>query len=97
MGVIMNVSSVLGFVPYSIINPIYNGTKAFVHFWSMTQRTQLKGSNVRIVEIVPPSVGTDLHRERENPDVSLAFVSTALSIILQLYPSPFEGWDRRDC
>ena len=46
----------------------YNGTKAFLHFWSETQRVQLKNTNVRIVEIVPPSVGTDLHRERENPD-----------------------------
>ncbi|KAJ1032017.1 hypothetical protein NDA13_002393 [Ustilago tritici] len=68
LGVFANVSSVLGFVPYSIINPVYNGAKAFVHFWSETQRVQLKNTNVRVVEIVPPSVGTDLHRERENPD-----------------------------
>ncbi|TKY90118.1 hypothetical protein EX895_000116 [Sporisorium graminicola] len=68
VGVIMNVSSVLGFVPYSIINPVYNAAKAFVHFWSEAQRVQLKNTNVRVVEIVPPSVGTDLHRERENPD-----------------------------
>lgn len=68
VGVIINVSSVLGFVPYSIINPIYNGTKAFVHFWSEAQRVQLKNTNVRVIEVVPPSVGTDLHRERENPD-----------------------------
>lgn len=67
-GVIVNVSSVLGFVPYSIINPVYCSCKTFVHFWSETQRVQLKNTNVRVVEIVPPSVGTDLHRERENPD-----------------------------
>ncbi|KAH6638703.1 putative short-chain dehydrogenases/reductase [Truncatella angustata] len=66
--VIMNVSSVLGFVPFSVINPVYNGTKAWLHFWSVALRTQLKGSNVRIVEIAPPAVGTDLHREREDPD-----------------------------
>ncbi|KAI0380518.1 NAD(P)-binding protein [Hypomontagnella monticulosa] len=65
---IINVSSVLGFVPFSIINPVYNGTKAWVHFWSMNLRSQLKGTNVRVVEIVPPTVATDLHRERENPD-----------------------------
>lgn len=70
MAVIINVSSVLGFVPYSIINPIYNGTKAFLHFWTMTQRTVLAQTapNVRVIEVVPPSVGTDLHRERENAD-----------------------------
>jgi short-subunit dehydrogenase involved in D-alanine esterification of teichoic acids len=33
-----------------------------------TFRTQLQGTNVRIVEIAPPAVGTDLHREREDPD-----------------------------
>lgn len=36
--VIMNVSSVLGFVPFSVINPVYNGTKAWLHFWSMALR-----------------------------------------------------------
>lgn len=68
--VVINVSSILGFLPSSIINPVYNGTKAWLHFWTMNLRTQLKskGSPVRVVEIAPPSVGTDLHRERENPD-----------------------------
>ncbi|KAJ4147271.1 hypothetical protein LMH87_001807 [Akanthomyces muscarius] len=68
--VIINVSSILGFLPFSFINPIYNGTKAWVHFWSLNLRTQLAGekSPVRVVEIAPPTVGTDLHREREDPD-----------------------------
>ncbi|KAJ4349151.1 hypothetical protein N0V95_004846 [Ascochyta clinopodiicola] len=65
---IVNVSSVLGFVPFSIINPVYNGTKAWMHFWSMALRAQLKDSKVRVVEIAPPTVATDLHREREDPD-----------------------------
>ena len=29
---IVNVSSVLGFVPFSVINPVYCGTKAWMHF-----------------------------------------------------------------
>lgn len=66
--VIINVSSVLGFVPFSVINPVYNGTKAWLHFWSLALRTQLKETNVRVIEIAPPAVGTDLHREREDPD-----------------------------
>jgi len=67
-GVIMNVSSVLGYVPFSIINPVYNGTKAWMHFWTMNLRTQLKDSKIKVVEIVPPTVATDLHRERSDPD-----------------------------
>ncbi|KAJ9620498.1 hypothetical protein H2203_007704 [Taxawa tesnikishii (nom. ined.)] len=68
--VIMNVSSVLGYIPSSIINPVYNGTKAWLHFWSMNLRTQLAQAkaNVRVIEIAPPSVGTDLHRERADPN-----------------------------
>lgn len=68
--VIMNVSSVLGINPLSIENPVYNGSKAWVHSWSMNLRTQLEKEkmSVRVVEIVLPSVGTDLHCERQNPD-----------------------------
>ncbi|KAK3323329.1 short-chain dehydrogenase [Cercophora scortea] len=68
--VIINVSSILGFIPISIVNPVYNGTKAFLHLWSMNLRTQLRqgGTKIRVVEIAPPSVGTDLHRDREDPD-----------------------------
>ena len=69
-GVIMNVSSVLGYNPTSVVNPVYNGTKAWVHFFSTNIRTQLAqaGSKVKVVEIVPPTVETDLHRERKDPD-----------------------------
>lgn len=67
---IVNVSSVLGFVPFAMINPVYGGSKAWLHFWSMNLRTQLsKGrfEKVQVVEIAPPSVATDLHRERDDP------------------------------
>ncbi|OIW32771.1 NAD(P)-binding protein [Coniochaeta ligniaria NRRL 30616] len=69
--IVINVSSVLGFIPFSVINPVYNGTKAWLHFWSMNLRTQLAqggADNIRVIEIAPPTVATDLHRERENPD-----------------------------
>jgi short-subunit dehydrogenase involved in D-alanine esterification of teichoic acids len=68
-GVVMNVSSVLGFVPFSVVNPIYNGTKAWTHFFTMNLRTQLEraGSTVKVVEIIPPMVETELHRDRKDP------------------------------
>lgn len=65
---IVNVSSVLGFVPFSTMNPVYCATKSWVHFWSMSLRKQLEESGINVVEIAPPMVATDLHRERENPD-----------------------------
>lgn len=66
--VIVNVSSVLGFVPFAPINPVYNGTKAWLHFYTTNLRTQLRDTGVRVVELAPPTVATDLHREREDPD-----------------------------
>ncbi len=67
---IINVSSVLGFLPFVPLNASYSGTKAWIHFWSMNLRTRLEqtGSTVKVVEIVPPTVATDLHRERGDPD-----------------------------
>jgi short-subunit dehydrogenase involved in D-alanine esterification of teichoic acids len=74
LATIVNVSSVLGYTPTSIINPVYNGSKAWLHFWTMTLRTQLSessdGKNVEAIEIAPPTVATDLHgnRHRQAPD-----------------------------
>ena len=66
-GVVVNVSSVLGFLPSSVINPVYNGTKAWVHFFTLNLRTQYAGK-VKVVEIAPPTVSTALHRERTDPN-----------------------------
>ena len=45
------------------LDPVYNGTKAWVHFWSMNLRAQLKDTKIKVIEIAPPTVATDLHRE----------------------------------
>lgn len=98
--VIMNVSSVLGFIPFSIINPVYNGTKAWVHFWSMNLRTQLAkaGANIKVVEIAPPSVGTDLHREREDPDDNKKDKNPSALSVEEFMDDLIKGWkEDRDC
>ncbi len=46
-GVIMNISSVLGYSPFSIVNPVYNGSKAWAHFFTMNLRTQLRQAGTR--------------------------------------------------
>ena len=96
--VIMNVTSVLGFIPFSIINPVYNGTKAWAHSWSMNLRTQLKDTNIRVVEIVPPSVATDLHRERSDPhDNDKEKNQSALSLE-EFMDELTAGWkENKDC
>jgi short-subunit dehydrogenase involved in D-alanine esterification of teichoic acids len=56
---IMTVSSGLAFVPLRV-TPTYNATKAAIHMLSESLRLQLAGSSVRVVELEPPSVATDL-------------------------------------
>lgn len=52
-------SSVLAFVPIAG-NAIYSATKAALHSFALSQRFQLRHTNVRVREIAPPWVDTDL-------------------------------------
>jgi len=56
---LINISSGLAFVPLARY-PIYCATKAFVHSFTMSLRHQLKNTSVRVVELAPPWVATDL-------------------------------------
>ncbi|GAA4342051.1 SDR family oxidoreductase [Flaviaesturariibacter amylovorans] len=59
---IVNVTSGLAFIPLKIV-PVYCATKAALHSFSMSLRSQLAGTNTRVFEIAPPIVKTGLHRE----------------------------------
>ncbi|WP_300268676.1 SDR family NAD(P)-dependent oxidoreductase [Microbacterium sp.] len=56
---IMTVSSGLAFAPLRV-TPTYNATKAAIHLLSESLRLQFTGTNVSVVEIVPPSVRSEL-------------------------------------
>jgi len=56
---LMTVSSGLAHLPLAF-TPTYNGTKAFIHRYSESIRLQLAGTSVKVVELVPPAVQTDL-------------------------------------
>ena len=56
---ILNVSSGLGFVPIAAM-PVYCATKAGVHLFTVSLRRQLKDTSVRVFEVVPPAVDTEL-------------------------------------
>jgi uncharacterized oxidoreductase len=58
---IINVTSGLGIVPL-IITPIYSATKAGLHSFSVSLRKQLANTSVKVFEIIPPIVDTDLDR-----------------------------------
>ena len=61
--VIVNVSSGLGFVPLAMM-PIYCATKAALHSFSLSLRHQLRKSSVKVVELIPPTVDTELDHGR---------------------------------
>jgi uncharacterized oxidoreductase len=54
-----NVSSGLAFVPYPNA-PVYCATKAALHSYTMSLRYALSETNVRVVEIIPPAVKSNL-------------------------------------
>jgi len=56
---IMTVSSGLAFAPLKV-TPSYNASKAAMHMLSESVRLQLADTSVRVVELEPPSVRTDL-------------------------------------
>jgi uncharacterized oxidoreductase len=63
---VLNVSSVLGFVPLAVA-ALYSATKAAIHAYSMGLRYQLKGTSVHVQEIAPPWVQTDMLNSSEEP------------------------------
>jgi uncharacterized oxidoreductase len=58
---IVNVSSGLALIPFTI-SPIYSAAKAGLHAYTRCLRTQMKGSAVKVVELLPPGTETPLFR-----------------------------------
>jgi uncharacterized oxidoreductase len=56
---IVNVTSGLSFTPLARA-PIYCATKAAMHSFTLSLRHQLKDTPIRVVELIPPAVDTDL-------------------------------------
>jgi uncharacterized oxidoreductase len=78
---IINVSSGLGLMPMPN-TPVYSATKAAIHTYSLVLRQQLKDTSVKVIEIVPPMVDTDLNKEGRNA-VRLKFRGISVSEYIQ--------------
>jgi short-subunit dehydrogenase involved in D-alanine esterification of teichoic acids len=68
---IVFMSASLGLLPTLVRTPGYNASKAALHSWITTLRQQLKdaGNKIRVVEVFPPAVQTELHDEKHQPDM----------------------------
>jgi uncharacterized oxidoreductase len=58
---IVNISSGLGFAPLAFM-PLYCATKSAMHSFSLSLRHQLRETSIKVFEIIPPTVDTELDR-----------------------------------
>ena len=82
---IITVTSGLAFVPLAL-TPTYSATKAAIHSWTQSLRFQLAETNIRVHEIAPPGVQTDLmpgHRTSPHAMPFDAFIDEVMAILGQ--------------
>jgi uncharacterized oxidoreductase len=64
---VMYVTSGLAFVPLAL-TAVYSATKAALHSYSMSQRFKLRGTSVKVLELAPPYVRTELMGSHQASD-----------------------------
>jgi short-subunit dehydrogenase involved in D-alanine esterification of teichoic acids len=80
---VITVSSGLAFTPLAV-TPSYNASKAAIHMLSESIRLQYAGSSVKIVELEPPSVRTQLMPGQETNAVAMPledFIAEVMSLL----------------
>jgi uncharacterized oxidoreductase len=89
---VITVSSGLAFVPLAA-TPTYCATKAAIHSWTQSLRHQLRGTNVEVLEIIPPYVQTELLSESQASDPRAMplkdYIAETIDI-LKTHPAPPE-------
>lgn len=80
---IINTTSALGFVPFAA-TATYSATKAALHSYTLSQRYLLKDSTVKVLEIVPSGVQTDLMTDLKDSPYAMplaSFIEATIKIL----------------
>lgn len=64
---IINVTSGLAFLPLAL-TPTYCATKAAIHSWTESLRYQLRDTSIKVLELAPPYVQTELMGQQQTQD-----------------------------
>ncbi|VVB89359.1 L-rhamnose 1-dehydrogenase (NADP(+)) [uncultured archaeon] len=90
---IINVSSGLGFIPMAIM-PVYCATKAAMHSFSLSIRHQLRDTSIKVFEVIPPMVDTELDKgardERGQVDKGIPPAEVAKATLKGLEKNEYE-------
>jgi len=64
---IVNISSGLAFSPFPV-SPIYSASKAAIHSYSLSLRKQLEHDNIKVFELAPPALKTEMFENYHEAD-----------------------------
>jgi uncharacterized oxidoreductase len=89
---IVNISSGLAFTPLAAV-PVYCATKAAIHSLSLSLRHQLRDTSIKLFEIAPPMVATELggrRRSAEEMESCMSADEAARGVIRALKQDTYE-------
>jgi uncharacterized oxidoreductase len=84
---IITTTSGLAFVPLAPF-PAYCASKAFLHSWLQSLRFQLRGTSVKVLELAPPYVQTELGGARQATDPHAMPLADYVAEVMQLLANP---------